>query len=776
MRRRGVVLLIIAGLGFGFAAGAVRSAVWFERSEQVLSQGAEDFVGKVVSDPREGLYGESLAVLVSTPFKCGRMTVLWPEDPPVPELGQQVAFSAVCELPDEPDRVRKMHQSGVVARAKPWRVEAGSWPGEPWDVVMRWRAESGERVRTLEGSGPAILSAMVLGDRRLLAGTPTEADFRVVGLSHVVAVSGLHLGLICGAVALGARLVGGSRRMTGLVAVVAGALFVIATGAPYSAIRAFVLVVAAAVADGIGVRRDLTGALGGAVVGVVLVDPTAVFSVGFTLSVLAVGGLALFGPLVAAWADAFASGRVGTLVHAMGITGVAQTTTAGVTLPVFGLAPLVGPLANALVLPLIPLALVLGLGGLLVSEAHEPVGMVAIRASCVLLEVCARLAEALAALPGAAIAVSPSPVVVWTAVLFGMTLTWLIWPLPESRGSARGGVVGVVVASMLLASGPIGTPALEVVALDVGQGDAILVRDSGRAMLVDTGPDPAALRRALGSVNVRALDMVVLTHDHSDHTGGLSALEGVVRVGWLGVSGAAESGSGDSTEPPAAILLVRGQSWRLGRTAVRVLWPPAGYEAPCENDRSVVLAVERDGFRALLTGDAESAVGAAVFEGGEKTALTVLKVPHHGSDEGLARDALSAWRPMLAIISVGVGNRFGHPRAETLDELANAGCRILRTDLVGNVEVRAGGKGVTVRTQRRSVDRSVYGRIEHRVATAATLVTDAQEAPRGSNARRGTQDGIPYPRQGGSAARARARAPPRASRQGGRPRLQLRDL
>ena len=250
-------------------------------------------------------------------------------------------------------------------------------------------------------------------------------------------------------------------------------------------------------------------------------------------------------------------------------------------------------------------------------------------------------------------------------------------------------------------------PALTV--LDIGQGDAILLRSpDGAAALVDAGPpgEPAPVVAALRRAGVRRLDLVAFTHASADHVGGVADVLERFPVGALVAPPMA-----DEPTPPLlraarraasgrgvpALTVRAGDRLAVGAWRVRVLWParrPAAGADP--NLGSMVARASAGGLDALLTADAESQVLAPLAP----APVEVLKVSHHGSaDEGLPA-VLRRLRPAVALISVGAGNRYGHPRRETADALAVAGVRTWRTDRSGDVTVTGGAGAVDVRASR----------------------------------------------------------------------------
>ncbi|RMH18317.1 MAG: MBL fold metallo-hydrolase [Acidobacteria bacterium] len=242
--------------------------------------------------------------------------------------------------------------------------------------------------------------------------------------------------------------------------------------------------------------------------------------------------------------------------------------------------------------------------------------------------------------------------------------------------------------------------------LDVGQGEALLLRDGRRAILVDGGGWPQGdlgsrvLVPALAARGVRRLDALVMTHPDRDHCRGLVDLVRQLPV--------AEVWSSPGWTPPCAVELISapGPRWRplwagderrLGRWRLAVLHPPPAASRRRhggDNDRSLVLAASVHGRRVLLTGDLEAAGERRLLRASrEALAADVLKVAHHGSKTSSTAAFLRAVAPRLALISAGRHNPYGHPAAPVLARLEGAGIRVLRTDRGGAVEltIPAGG-------------------------------------------------------------------------------------
>lgn len=248
------------------------------------------------------------------------------------------------------------------------------------------------------------------------------------------------------------------------------------------------------------------------------------------------------------------------------------------------------------------------------------------------------------------------------------------------------------------ASSPIPPAGLRVSVLDVGQGDAILLQPArAPAILVDAGPPGGGIVAELREEGVDRLGAVVVTHDESDHGGGVEELLGSIPVdrlvyARLGRELRAEAGAvaEDGVSASAPVRLAAGGVLRSGRLRLEALWPPAELLAvplagADPNTQALVLRIRWGRFSMLLSADAEAE--AVPIDPGP---VDVLKVAHHGSDDAGLAALLDRAQPRLAVISVGEGNPFGHPTPATLATLADHGVRTLRTDRDGTVEIEVG--------------------------------------------------------------------------------------
>ncbi|WP_342371757.1 ComEC/Rec2 family competence protein [Propioniciclava soli] len=597
----------------------------------------------------------------------------------------------------------------VVVRARePPRLTA---PPGPVDAgVNRIRAGLREACASLSPDARALVPALVVGDVSGMTEELTE-PFRVTGLTHLTAVSGANLTLLLvfvRAVAVwgGAR----GRVLTGVMVAGVVAFVAVCLGEP-SVVRAAAMGLVGlgglgrGAAEGRGVRY-----LASAVLVVVLVDPWLSRSVGFWLSVLATFGLLWWGRR---FTDALGVWLPRWAAEAVAVALAAQVATEPVVVWLAGRVSVVGVLANVVVAPLVGPATVLGV----VAAVAAPLGPGVAVGAAWLAGWCAQaiawVARLGAALPGAALPFPATPVALG-CVLVICVLVVVVAPRVLARWWLTVPLGALVVVSLAWTPVTPGWPAEEwaVVVCDVGQGDATVVNaGGGAAVVVDAGPDPAALGTCLAGLGVRSVPLVVITHLHADHVGGVSALSGLGPQVVV-TSAVRTPASGDALVESLGVerhTARAGESWLVGEARVEVLASPGqdavglvqagGGESSGENDASLLVRVEVGGVSVLLAGDVETGGQGARLGLGERLDVDVLLVPHHGS--GRQDPAfLAAASPDVALVSVGEGNGYGHPAARTLDAVAGTGAVVARTDLQGSLGVARVEGRLELTTQR----------------------------------------------------------------------------
>ena len=571
---------------------------------------------------------------------------------------------------------------------------------------------------TLPPEAAALLHGMLLGVQEGLPET-TAGDFRRAGVAHLLSVSGLHLmfwlGLFWG---LG-KLLGFSERWLAVLSLPVVLVFLLLAGAGAPALRAGVMSLAGIFGRQWGrpVRREKLLALSACLI--LLLRPLELFSRGFWLSFTACGGLlfllpawekALAGEFTRARAKAKYLGWVGANVRkAFLVSLAAQAGTAPLCARFFGGVTLLAPFANLILVPLGSACIQLGLLAALSGLVFFPAARLLNAGNQVLLALFQRVMVFFAESGGYIRVVLPWPAVGGCYALTAV-FTWGLIRNPINRRRRIPLFYLLVIILALVLAGLGGglvqqfDPAIEMVLFDVGQGDAIFFAvPGGYFMMVDGGTAEGyrqGVRPYLHEHGIDRLDLLVLSHPHDDHLGGLVRMleEDQVRVAHILDSGYPHTTRNysrfleiiDERELPYT-RVVRGTSLRLGEMRGIVLHPPASHLSGTRSDvnnNSLVLLLDYKGTRILLTGDIEEEAEEELLAAyGHLLRANILKVAHHGGATGTSWKLVSATRPELAVISVGKNNRFGHPAPIVLENLEQAGAAVRRTDTGGRLEL-----------------------------------------------------------------------------------------
>jgi competence protein ComEC len=566
--------------------------------------------------------------------------------------------------------------------------------GAPVERLRQYVRDSID-ARVGDARAAGVLAALAVGDQAAIERSDWDL-FRATGIAHLVSISGLHVTMFAW---LAAALVGrvwrtSARAMLWLPAATAARWGGVAAAAGYALIagwgvpsqRTVWMLATAALLSQLGLRWPWPLVLLVVAAVVTLIDPWALLQPGFWLSFVAVGLLLVSAPVDADASPPAASGRLASLWQSMrnGLRTqvIATLGLAPLTLVFFQQISLVGFLANLVAIPLVTLVITpLALLGVLLP----PLWLLA--AWCVK-ALSAGLAL-LASWPGAVWTVAVAPWWVQAAALAGAALLVMRVPVPLRLLALP---LALPAFAPALERPPEGT--MQILAADVGQGSAILVLTRSHALLHDTGAqfsrDSDAGTRVLvpllHSIGVRRLDLLMLSHRDSDHTGGAPAVLSALMVARM--SSSLEPSHPLRSAGPPHDRCEAGQSWQWDGVRFEVLHPrPADYERPDPkpNSLSCVLAVsDAKGRRVLLTGDLEAEQEARlVREHGAALHSDMLLVPHHGSKTSSSVAFLDAVAPRVAVAQLGYRNRFGHPAPPVVARYDERAIALLRSDRCG---------------------------------------------------------------------------------------------
>ncbi|MFT4212750.1 MAG: ComEC/Rec2 family competence protein [Microbacterium sp.] len=612
------------------------------------------------------------------------VTLLFDHVPEGIDMGSLLALTGTAFVADPGER------AVLVVRVA--SIETSTPPAGVLAVVAWLRERFVAAATELPGAGAELIPGLAVGDTRAV-GADLDQAMRTASLTHLVAVSGANCALVVGA----GYLLGSALALRRGIRVLLGTVFltgfvVLVTPEP-SVMRAAAMAVVAMIALLIGRAGAGLAVLSLAVAMLLVLDPWLAFELGFALSVAATAALLVLAPPMA---RAMGRWMPRPVALALAVPLAAQLACGPLIVLVSPQLATYGVLANLVAAPAAPAATVLGLlaclavaapwlQAALTWAAWVPASWIATTA-----QVAAGLPAALLpwwdGIPGVAALAAAGAVVVLAIVL------------PRRRGTRlmRLGIRGLVV---LLAGAAVGAGALatvaapltvasrwSVAACDVGQGDALVVRSAGHVMTIDTGPDDDAYAECLNRLGVVRIDVAVLTHFDSDHVGAAAVLAGRVEMLLHGPMEAGDDRVLASVGAAGVVEAAAGMTGVLGDAVWRVVWPRADDVFAPGNDSSVVVEIEGGSVpRTILLGDLGAASQAALRTSGMlRPPYQVVKVAHHGSadqDPGL----YAVLGATAGVISVGVDNDYGHPRAETLELLARLGVALARTDQDGLV-------------------------------------------------------------------------------------------
>lgn len=644
-------------------------------------------------------------------------------------------------MPDQAHRLRTrgIHLLGSVKSALLVEVVARGSMREEWGGRMRAavRRSVDATVGAHDARSAAIVTAVLIGDR---AGLDPETTDRLQrgGTYHVIAISGGNIAILTAALLFLLRVTGLARRPAAVLVILgllAYAQVVADEASVTRAVFAAVIFLAALAADH---RIDPLNTLALAAGCLVAVEPLALLDPGFQLTFGATAGLLLGVARLMRWGDRAAPlpAAVRRLVTApaglLAATICAELALFPIGALHFSRVTVAGLLLNFAAIPLMTVTQIAGMVAVGLAPLHlasaATVGWLAHIAAAGIVE-STRLVDWWPWLDWRLPA--PGPV-----VMGSYYLGWVLWLASVRRGWRRtGAALAAAGAAAILAAplpawlggrdgacalpdrGPGGDPPqLHVHFLDVGQGDATLVKfPDGRSLLVDAGGRPGGgfdigarvVVPALWALGVRSLDYLAITHADPDHIGGAAAVVGDLRPRelWEGIPV-------PSSQPLAdlrAVALDKGAAWRtvragdavsMGGVLVRVTHPPAAdwERHRVRNDDSLVLELRYGRVSVVLPGDIGAEVERGVAASIGPAALRVVKAPHHGSRSSSSAAFVAALQPSLAVVSAGRENSFGHPHPEVVERYETSGAVVLRTGRAGAVTVCTDGHGLAATT------------------------------------------------------------------------------
>ena len=693
-RKRAVLCLVGAALALGWDWLYIRQV---SAPMEALAATRQTLTMTLTDYPTETRFGAKVTVRAEgLPGKL----VYYGDSPllqlcPGQRMTEDVYLQSASRIRD--DDVTVFNSKGVFlmaySRGTP-RFSVGSQSSPRWWPVRLGHAMQA-RIRTLfDGDDAGFLLALLTGQKGGLS-AQADVDLSEAGVYHILAVSGMHCAYL---LALVAFLTGRHRRrLTAAVAIPVLAFYAVLAGGSPSVVRACVMLSLLTAAPLFRRENDPPTALLTALFLILAQNPFAAKSVSLQLSFGAVMGLLWLTPgLYRLLAGEKKHGRIFTVIAASLSTTVGcLALTAPVSAYYFKTISLVSVLSNLLCLWAVGVVFAAGLAAVLVSFLWLPlgrlVGLVPRLGIRYLLWVC----HALAALPYHAVYFDNPYLKYWLVFLYVLfAAAWLLRPRSRRKCAVAAGMAVLTLVTAIRLGELRFTHRMDAVAVDVGQGQSIVLKSGTHFAVVDCGSgnswrdagcDTADMLLSMGC---RSVERVLLTHFDDDHINGFAHLLTRIVVEILMVPETPENSAAQTeilalaAQYGVAVEVAAEQTILPFGNAELTVFPPLGTSGSNELGLSVLASAGEGDF--LITGDMDRATEKKLIERYDLPDIEVLAAGHHGSKDSTSAELLHALTPELAVISVG-SNSYGHPAEDTLRRLARAGCAIYRTDRHGNV-------------------------------------------------------------------------------------------
>lgn len=622
---------------------------------------------------------------------------------PTARIGDKISAGGNLKLltnynnPGQIDGVTRMKADGITARMAAGKqgISVAAQDGGLWTKFLRGVAAVREHYResmtqVMSREDAAAVFAMLFGG---YAGLNPELvqDFATTGIVHILSVSGSHMTMVAAFAAWFCALLKLPRGVTFAVGTFFIGSYAILSALLPQVIRSATMGILVFFAKTLDAEAEGARLLTLTALAMLINQPLLLFDVSFQLSFTATAGLMY---LATDLRDAMER-LPKFFADAASMTIAAQLASLPVVVWYFNQISLSSVLANAFVMPLLEVVIVGGLLGGIIAWVLPLGGKIFFTVMAMTFGAGAELNRVFANLPLSAVQV---PTLGFLAGAFYYAA--LIW----RRAVLLLPIVALLALSVFRVGGDV-----EVNFVDVGQGDcAVVVTPHGRCMIFDTGGVREHMFDVGGRVvvpylkheNIRAVDKIFLTHVHEDHAGGAGAVIKKLPVSEVITAGEPRSeyasafGIAEEYLPPLRAGQA-GEVFNVDGVAVEILFAP---QVGTGNEISNVYRVSYGGVSFLITGDLVKEIEAQILRAGVDVSSTVLKVGHHGSATSSSEEFLRAVNPKCAVICVGYGNNFGHPRAEVLERLESLPTKIYRTDRDGLIKFRTDGKSLRVET------------------------------------------------------------------------------
>ncbi len=569
------------------------------------------------------------------------------------------------------------------------------------DLTQRIRVRFVSRVAELidDPEQVSVLAAVVVGTRHLISAEQWQR-YAATGSSHLMAISGLHIGLAAAGAYFIVLLLSGTSRCGGnagnhhrtaiVCSLLVAILYAQISGLAVPSRRASIMLALAAISLLRMRRPDLLAIVSATCVAIAVTDPLATMAPGFVLSFTAVAALI--------WISrrrrpGLPTLQLNLLLGLMPFTAILFDRVSFAALPV-----------NLIAVPLFSFVTVpLSLIGLVFDGPFQPIGDQAILLAGQSVSLLEHLLRVVAASNWASIVVASITGVAWLYIL--LPALWML--LPSGWPGRHLAWLGVV-AILLHLPRPPATGCAAVTFLDVGQGLAVAVRTHSHTVLYDSGPAYRSGSNAaetvilpyLRSQGIRSIDRLIISHADLDHSGGAASIAAAMPV--------RHTMAGEPLADMRSVPCRAGQSWSYDGIEFAVLHPAVGSDFE-GNDRSCVVLLEAGETRILFSGDIEKSAEHELVREHRLPSVNVVSVPHHGSRTSSTAPFIQAVRPSVAVVAAAYGNHWGFPKDDVVERWRAAGATVMNTATAGAIEMRVCAKtGIESITEYRVLNRRIW--------------------------------------------------------------------
>ena len=691
------LLVVIVAILVGATAMSIRQSSLESSEISQYFNSSIEFSAQVITDPvvtSTGKYSFTARLLNFT--KSDRQFQL---RVPVRIISRQPIVALPGQLISGQARVIQSTESRVAALLLVDKAVAVISKPSVWAAALG-SIRAGLRNNSGDGDAGALIPGMVLGDT-----SKQSIDFKDAmkrsGLTHLVAVSGANFAIVSSFVLWCMQFFIRRTQYRLLATAIALACFIALVRPSPSVLRAAAMAAVLLSAQASKRRTDSLPALGFAIAAVVIGDPWQAQDAGFALSVLATAGLLLLAPVIEKRLPTHPklSGALAPPIAAMLFCSPILVALSGYLSPM-------SILANLLAAPFVAPITVVGFVAALVSPFAPWLTVVLVAIIRVPAALIADIARHIAQFPVLTIHNGKFGFVIVA------TLISLMWLFKRSWRKTSAVLLTIVLSLTWIQRWPAGQ--WQIANCDVGQGDSMVINlQHGKAIVIDVGPDPIAEDKCLRALGIKEVPLLVLSHFHADHVGGLSGLlkSRTVKQAWITNELEPMLQSSHTLkllQGTQFITVQKGMIATMAGISFEVLWPDATVHSfatmPGEgsgiNNASIALIISNKDWSIFTAGDLEPPAQHEILGSARK--VDIYKVCHHGSkyQDSQLMKSLSA---QIAVISVGAKNSYGHPAAETIASLTRLGTQVVRTDKDGAVAISAKAHHLQVRKSKGTI-------------------------------------------------------------------------